>query len=89
MNETRMLCDFLLDTNYRDIPTEVIRVAKERVLDTIGVILVGAVEPAGAGRIAVELVRDLGGAPSSTVIAGGFKTSIPNAALANSSLKSP
>jgi 2-methylcitrate dehydratase PrpD len=80
---TQTICEFLLNTNYRDIPVKVIETAKERFLDTVGVIIAGAVDPDGAGRIAVELTSELGGRPRSTVIAGGFKTSAPNAALAN------
>ncbi|MBI2854338.1 MAG: MmgE/PrpD family protein [Chloroflexi bacterium] len=83
MTTTEILCDFLVDTGYSDIPGDAVRIAKERILDTVGVALAGAVEPAGAGRIAIELVKELGGYPTSTVIAGGFKTSAPNAGLAN------
>jgi 2-methylcitrate dehydratase PrpD len=83
MTATRILCDFLLDTNYGDIPTKVVEIAKERILDTIGVMLAGAIEPGGAGEISVKLIKELGGTQTSTVIGGGFKTSAPNAALAN------
>jgi 2-methylcitrate dehydratase PrpD len=80
---TRTLCEWLLKTSYSDLPREVIAIAKERILDTVGVIEAGAVEPDGAGRIAGELARELGGTPIATVIGGGFKTSAPDAALAN------
>src|SRR5512139_306712 len=83
MTATEFLCNLLLHTSDEDIPEAVTEIAKERILDTVGVILAGAVEPAGAGRIAVELVRDLGGKPIATVIGGGFSTSAPHAAFAN------
>jgi 2-methylcitrate dehydratase PrpD len=83
MTVTEILCRFLVETNYNEIPRNAVKIAKERMLDTVGVTLAGAVEPAGAGGIAIELVRELGGVPTSSVIAGGFKTSASNAGLAN------
>ena len=83
MHLTRLLCKFLLETEFNDIPLEVIEKAKERLLDTLGVIAAGAVEPGAAGGIAIELTKEMGGTPTSTVIGGGFKTSSPNAAFAN------
>ena len=83
MTATEILCRFMLETTYHEIPGRAVEIAKERILDTLGVALAGAVEPGGAGRITIDLVKELGGVPTSTVIAGGFKTSIPNAALAN------
>jgi len=53
------------------------------VLDGLAVTLAGATEPLGIGRIATEYVKEQGGTPEATVIAGGFKTSAANAAFAN------
>ncbi len=83
MTVTEVISRFVAETNYDDIPRDAVRIAKERVLDTAGVALAGAIEPAGAGKKVVELVRELGGPPDSTVIGGGFKTSAPQAGFAN------
>src|SRR5215510_14612842 len=43
-------------------------------------------EPIGVGRISIEYVREMGGAPQASVIAGGFKTSMTNAAYVNGTM---
>src|SRR5919205_2310580 len=48
--------------------------------------LAGATEPLGVGRISIEYVKMLGGAEQASVVAGGFKTSILNAAYANGTM---
>ena len=68
MTVTEVISRFVAETNYDDIPRDAVRIAKERVLDTVGVTLAGAIEPAGAGKKVVERVRELGGPPDSTVI---------------------
>jgi 2-methylcitrate dehydratase PrpD len=72
-----------VETRYDSLGNDAIRIAKERILETVGITLAGAQEPDGAGKKVVELVREMGGNPKATVIGSNFKTSSPNAALAN------
>lgn len=86
MNVTRELTEIIVGTRFEDLPAEVIEVAREVCLDGLGVIVAGAREPLGIGRITLEYTRLLGGTPESTVIAGRLKTSAPNAAYANGTM---
>ena len=83
MGVTETLCRYAAETVYDDIPKEAVEIAKERILETVGVTLAGAQETCGAGKKVIELVREMGGAPNSTVIGSNFKTSSPSAAFAN------
>src|SRR5688572_11151025 len=60
--------------------------ARQVTLDGLAVILAGSTEPLGVGRISIEYAREMGGAPQASVIAGGFKTSMINAAYANGTI---
>lgn len=80
---TEMLCRFATELRYKGIPKEAIGEAKRSILDTVAVAVAGSQEPGGAGRIAIELVREMGGVPTCSVIGGGFKTCSVNAAFAN------
>ena len=60
--------------------------AKQVTLDGLAVMFAGSTEPLGVGRISTAYVREMGGAPQATVIAGGFKTSMLNAAYANGTM---
>jgi len=73
----------ILSVEYDSLPPEVIDISKQVVLDGLAVTLAGSTEPLGIGRIATEYVKEQGGAPEASVIAGGFKTSATNAAFAN------
>ena len=81
MKTTETFAHFITETQFEDIPPEVIPEAKKVLLDCIGVTLAGSVEP--AGKIITQIVRNEGGNPRASIIGGGFKTSVSNAALAN------
>lgn len=83
---TGQLIDKVLAVNYESLPTAAIDMAKQVTLDGIAVMLAGATEPLGLGRIVTQYVKDSGGNPQATVIAGGFKTSMLNAAYANGTM---
>src|SRR5262245_56052871 len=83
---TARLVDHVLGVRYPALAPEAIDMAKQVTLDGLAVMLAGATEPLGVGRISIEYVREMGGAPQSSVIAGGFKTSMPNAAYANGTM---
>ena len=81
MEGTDKLACFIAETALDEIPQMAIDTAKRSMLDCIGVALAGSRDR--AGQIITELVLELGGNPISTIIAGGFRTSPPLAALAN------
>ncbi len=83
---TGRLVERILAIRYESLPPEAIDVAKQVTLDGLAVTLAGATEPLGVGRISIEYVRAMGGAPQASVIAGGFRTSMPNAAYANGTM---
>jgi aconitate decarboxylase len=83
---TAELVERLRATRTKDLPQAALDIAKQVCLDGLGVMIAGAGEPLGLGRITFEYTRQLGGPADSSVIAGGFKTSALNAAYANGTL---
>ena len=83
---TEALVDKVLAVDYASLPPAAIDMAKAVTLDGLAVMLAGADEPLGVGRISIQYVREMGGAPQASVIAGGFKTSMLNAAYANGTM---
>ncbi|MBI2907454.1 MAG: MmgE/PrpD family protein [Chloroflexi bacterium] len=79
---TRALARFVVETKYEDLPPEVVHEAKRVILDAIGNALGGAGTEIGV--IALKYVRMLGGTPDCTILSTGEKTSVLNAAYANS-----
>lgn len=83
---TERFIDEVLALRYAGLPAAAIETARHVTLDGLAVMLGGATEPLGIGRITLGYVKALGGAPQASVIAGGFKTSVTNAAYANGTL---
>ncbi|HEV7804054.1 MAG TPA: MmgE/PrpD family protein [Burkholderiales bacterium] len=83
---TTQLVDRILALRYDALPQQAIEIARQVTLDGLAVMLAGSTEPLGVGRISIEYVKAMGGAPQASVIAGGFKTSMPNAAYANGTM---
>ncbi|HEX2826484.1 MAG TPA: MmgE/PrpD family protein [Burkholderiales bacterium] len=83
---TEQLVDAILGVRYETLPKEAIDMAKAVTLDGLAVTLAGSTEPLGVGRISIEYVKAMGGAPQASVIAGGFKTSMQEAAYANGTM---
>jgi 2-methylcitrate dehydratase PrpD len=81
---TEKLAKFVVGTDFDSLPGEAIERAKSSILDCLGVMVAGSTEP--VGKLITEFVRTMGGSSRSSVIAGGFKTSAPNAALANGTM---
>jgi len=84
MGATELIANFIVDTGYDRIPTEAMSAAKGAIVDGLGCILAGSHEPSGS--IIKEYVKELGGNPEASVIGGGFKTSVTQAALANGTM---
>src|SRR6187431_1829504 len=80
---TARLVEKVLATRYEALPAEAVELSKQIVLDGLAVMHAGSTEPLGVGRISTAYVREMGGQPQASVIAGGFKTSVSNAAYAN------
>ena len=83
---TGELVDHVLAVQFEALPRAAIEVARHVALDGLAVMLAGATEPLGVGRISIEYVKQMGGASQASVIAGGFKTSMQNAAYANGTM---
>ena len=83
---TETFIDQVLAVKYETLPPAAIDMAKQVTLDGLAVMFAGSTEPLGVGRISTAYVRGMGGAPQATVIAGGFKTSMPDAAYANGTM---
>lgn len=84
MGTTGRLAEFIVGTEFRDIPEKAVKAAKTSVMDTIGVALVNSVRP--MGRIITDFLNDNGGRPVARVIGTGVRTSAPDAAFANAAL---
>ncbi|MFH0789675.1 MAG: MmgE/PrpD family protein, partial [Pseudomonadota bacterium] len=81
MNITERLSEFIVETNFQDIPQEVIRIAKDFVLDSIGAQLVGAREP--VSEILKNYTEGDRGRPEAGVIGGAIRASVSLAAFLN------
>ena len=72
-------------TSYEQLPPAAVDAAKKSILDTLGVILAASgMEPAVIGVI--DLVREVGGQPESTVLAFGDRVPAIWAAFANGAM---
>ncbi|HEV8307578.1 MAG TPA: MmgE/PrpD family protein [Methylomirabilota bacterium] len=71
---------------FRDLPPGVVAQAKLIVLDTLGAMLAASAPKYPAGRLVMEFVHRLGGAPESSLVGQGSRSSCVNAALGNATL---
>jgi 2-methylcitrate dehydratase PrpD len=78
------LVRFLIETEFENLPLEVIHEAKRSILDALGCAVAGIATD--KGKIAVSLAKRLGGPQESTIMGVGDKVSCTNAAMANGEL---
>ena len=78
------LVEFVHGIKYDDFPPDVIQKTKSCILDYIGVCLAGSKEK--TGEAIVKYLKEIGGNEDATIINHRFKSSCPNAALANGSM---
>jgi 2-methylcitrate dehydratase PrpD len=78
---TTHLAEFVTKSRWEDCPAEAVDVARRAILDCLGVMLAGSVEP--AARIVAEVARTEGGSPLATVVGTPLRTGAMWAALAN------
>ena len=84
MGATETIARWVVNTSYEDIPPDAIRVANESCFDLLGVILAGSVQP--VGQIIQQYVSNQGSAPEATILSGGARSTMANAALANGTM---
>src|SRR5512146_939188 len=81
MNVTSMLAEFLTKSRLEDCPEAALHGARRAILDCLGVMLAGSVEP--AARILQRVAQAEGGLPVATVVGTGRRTGAVWAALCN------
>ena len=81
MGATREIAAWVAGASLQAMPAEVVERARAGVIDTIGVILAGTVEP--VTRIAAGLVAEEGGAPVAAQLGTTLRTTPESAALLN------
>src|SRR5512144_3149045 len=81
MNVTSMLAEFVAKSRPEDCPEAALHAARRAVLDCLGVMLAGSVEP--AARILQRVAQAEGGLPVATVVGTGRRTGAVWAALCN------
>ena len=86
MGATQVLAEYVNQTSFSALPKEVVRKAKGIVLDTLGCGIAGYTLASHEFHWILDLVKEMGGNPQSTVFLEGMKTSAPQAALVNGAL---
>ncbi len=81
MSLTTTLVDFIAKSRWEDCPPPAVEAARRAVLDCLGVMLAGSVEP--CARILQGVALAEGGAPCCTVVGAGRRTGAVWAALCN------
>ncbi|MBI4340243.1 MAG: MmgE/PrpD family protein [Chloroflexi bacterium] len=81
MTTTGRLAQWVVDSQFPEIPENAAREVKKAILDSIGTSLESTVRP--IGRIVTDFTEEMGGKPVARLIGSGLKTSAPNAAFAN------
>jgi 2-methylcitrate dehydratase PrpD len=84
MDAINQFVDNFTNTGYEDIPEAAREAAKKEVLDSFATALGGSGRP-GVGGL-VEIIREWGGKPQSTVLVYGLKCPAPDAALVNGTM---
>src|SRR5215831_3011229 len=69
MGTTEILARYIAETTYDTLPADVVRAAKDIMLDGIGVMLAGSQEE--PPRLAAEYASEMGGRPDCTVFGHG------------------
>jgi 2-methylcitrate dehydratase PrpD len=81
MRATSTIAEFVAKSRWEDCPAEAVDAARRAILDCLGVMLAGSIEP--AARIVTAIARAEGGAPLATVVGVPLLPRAVWAALAN------
>jgi 2-methylcitrate dehydratase PrpD len=86
MEVTKQLAQFVVNHSYSDLSPDIRELAKLTILDTLGCCIAGYTEAKQECEWVVELVKEIGGKPESSVFMNALRTSAPFAALANGTM---
>ena len=81
---TGRLAAYMVASRSRELPENVLRDAKHRILDSVAAVVSGSALPPGV--MATRFIRTQGGTPEASVLASDIRTTAINAALANGML---
>ncbi|MFC1816875.1 MmgE/PrpD family protein [Thermodesulfobacteriota bacterium] len=81
---TEKMAEFIVNTDFEQIEPQVIDIAKNAVLDFLGVTLAGSLE--NSSKLIAEYTKEEDSKPEAGVIGSGFKASASIAALANGTM---
>lgn len=81
MNVTALLAEFVTKSSPEDYPEAAAEAARRAILDCLGVMIAGSIEP--AARILQHVAQGEGGAPLCTIVGTGRRTGALWAALCN------
>ena len=81
MGLTQEVADFVANTRFQDIPSEVVGLARGFILDGLGVALAGSTDE--CARIVQAHIQQMGGREEAAVLGTRLSASVANAALAN------
>lgn len=84
MNSTYKLVDFIVDTKFENLGSQVVESVKKQVLDTLATILGGSTKE-GISEL-YQVVKEWGGKKESSVVNFGGKFPSPNAAFVNGAM---
>lgn len=79
-----ILAQYVAETTYETLPPRVVELSKLFILDAMGTMIAGSAAP--GCRNVVNLVKDWGGKPESTIGVFGGAVPAPEAALANATM---
>ena len=81
MGLTQEVASFVAKTRYRDIPSDVIQLARGFILDGLGVALAGSTDE--CSRIVQAQIRQMNGREESAILGTSLSAPLAKAALAN------
>jgi 2-methylcitrate dehydratase PrpD len=81
MGPTREIAGYVAEARYRDIPSDVVQLARGFILDGLGVALAGSTDE--CSRIVQAQIRRMGGRGESSVLGTSLRAPAAKAALAN------
>ena len=84
MEITREIAKYITSATLESFSPEAVYGAKGGIMDCLGCMLAGSKEP--LSDILCQFIETTGGQPQATVVGRGFKTSAPEAALANGAM---
>src|SRR5262244_2924786 len=70
MRATSVLAEFIVKSRWEDCPAAAVDAARRAILDCVGVMLAGSVEP--AARIVQQIAESEGGAPLATIVSAAL-----------------